>query len=288
MSKLKTAIEEKDWLTAKRLILDNPEYLEENVDLVLGMIERLDKLKTEYQMVGRGIRSEKINIIPTPWQKSKRGDSPFMNWKHDPARLFKPEDLDYLKQMVKNPREFKQRYLGEWEPIEETEEERNERIWSQYQYKRTENRQERFWMTSPLPSMNIKWKREDNKELAHEQALSVNEFKDGMKKSCRKIMTDSIRIGDRLKGFGFDQIIIDDTIPKGELQLIGEKNAVKIIGIDKGSPEGDKHCESVWEWAGVKPVITSLSFTVDKSGGKISEPKSAPKFKITNPWEDSE
>lgn len=47
MSKLKTAIEKKDWLTAKRLILDNQEFLEENVDFLLengsileGIMER--------------------------------------------------------------------------------------------------------------------------------------------------------------------------------------------------------------------------------------------------------
>ncbi len=39
MSKLKEAIEEKDWLKAKRLIIDNPEFLEENVDLILGMVK---------------------------------------------------------------------------------------------------------------------------------------------------------------------------------------------------------------------------------------------------------
>jgi hypothetical protein len=38
MSKLKEAIEKKDWLKAKRLIIDNPEYLEENVELLLDII----------------------------------------------------------------------------------------------------------------------------------------------------------------------------------------------------------------------------------------------------------
>ena len=51
MNKLQKAINEKDYLKAKRFILDNPKYLEENVDLVLGMIE-----KSSYELTNDEIK----------------------------------------------------------------------------------------------------------------------------------------------------------------------------------------------------------------------------------------
>ncbi len=48
MNKLQKALNEDNYIKAKRLIIDNPEYLEENVDLVLGKIESIKKLNDLY------------------------------------------------------------------------------------------------------------------------------------------------------------------------------------------------------------------------------------------------
>ena len=59
MNKLKKAIKEKDYLKAKRLIIDNPKYLEENVDCVLDMIKVL---------------SEPIRFVDEPLSEEKKDE----------------------------------------------------------------------------------------------------------------------------------------------------------------------------------------------------------------------
>lgn len=228
MSKLKAAIEKKDWLTAKRLILDNPKYLEENVDLVLGMIERLMPIN---DMIG--------SVDDFTWQCENFTNAPEghpLKWNHDPLKLFKKADLDYLKDKFPPPK-FEQQYMGSWEKHPEE---------------------------------------------------TVDERKDRLKKAI----------------FGCD-IIADNTIPTDSLHIIGEKNAVEITnigfdqqtkqfyGIDPASPDGDFGCElGGHKDKEGKLIVTHVALTNDVSNGYIikdeSEEKPLPKFKITNPWEDSE
>ena len=67
MNKLQQALNEKDYLKAKRLIIDNPEYLEENVDNLLGNIKYnlgiLENIPNPLETVGvlRKTRTELID-----------------------------------------------------------------------------------------------------------------------------------------------------------------------------------------------------------------------------------
>jgi hypothetical protein len=272
MSKLKTAIEQKDFLKAKRIILDNPELLEENVDLVLGMVEQLDKIKTEYQIMGRSVRYIPPGVCSSTTEDEAEMKSLEKNLEDQHAAIYGP--LDGFKS---------------------------------YQEKRST-----FY----------------NKELAHEEALKINNLQNKMKKSC------------------YANLKIDNSIPKDEMYLIGEKNTVKVKNIapplsedalivaeSENGPQfesktynsfeelhkaimGDDHPNSD-DIEELKKSIVGKPEDLDEGWigqniGEVLKPHKAPpkqswdtfkgndlvdenlnqrltpKFKITNPWEDSE
>ncbi len=358
MSKLKQAIDKKDWITAKRLIMDNPKYLEENVNLVLGMIKELDDLvpiwrkddffdlcanftnapedevlplfrkatldslkkafppPSQWVMGLDTFEKMKESIIGDPDDKngppnpicSEKHKSntcfknhPIFNWNPDPQRVFKSEDLDYARNYLMSqhkPGRYEQQCMGVWENhpedsiIEENWETAKKnmigrmrkenpgfekRIIGGYALKKGEMLDEFTKLAddaeidisnlgrwaAPTQQKASTW---HNKELAHEQAIRTNNYLKSQGTVTQSELIKSIREN----GVGFwypdkSYVIknVNDDIPE-------DKHVY--LGIDLDTTIGDK--------------AESISEKVDKRQREMFTGK--PKFKITNPWEDSE
>lgn len=362
MSKLKEAIEKKDWLTAKRLILDNPKYLEENVDLVLGMVKEYHELFTVSERVDKrqSLMFERMqkeggtvyHHVMSQFGKRNIQDS-FIDLVNSTGLL--PDDLAMVKNTPVNgvnqdgspageSKEFneciqeviaKKEYgisLASLRKMYNTPNERIDKIMiGGYALKKGQmidehtkiaddceidySRLERPWMQrltlSPLIDIRV-----HDKELAHEQAIRINDFKKGLPKpgtSILDLMHPNVQIGDEddivmlglldsLKNTFpppefetpvFDRMMlnacIDPTLPENTIRIIGEKNYVDIVNID--SPDGrtvffDNIKGEFTDREGMNWSHNSemnIGHTeVDKNGDVIA------KIKITNPREDSE
>lgn len=219
MSKLKQAIDKKDWITAKRLMMDNPKYLEENVDFVLGMIQELDELVPIWR------RKDKQIITPTPWIM---GPDTFKTFADICENYKEPsEDLDYARNYLMNqhkPGRYEQQCMGVWENHPEDELSISEKIDKRQTEMFNEMTEHPLDVKILCPDGEAKefigmYPDEIFKELAHEQAIRINEKK-----------TDN-----QLDGFW------DGELKKNGFPDVKERRIIGGYGVDMASPEGDKN-----------------------------------------------
>lgn len=264
MNKLKTALEEKDYLKAKRLIIDNPEYLEENVDFILGIVKEYNELFTISERVDKrqSLMFEIMNkeVVPVYHDLMDQLE----NYKQPPddevKPLFRKATLESLKKMFDTPNvkidNVIKKVISKSKPLPDLTPNQN---WSPSEaiLSRPRHGKSEMFNREYLGDWNEPYK---NKELAHEQAIMINEVNGG-------------------------KIIFD--YEKGEAYIVSRKPIIQVgkekIVIDKTGDSPKLKIENHWEDS---ETDKTFGVPLEEEACIIAKSGNGPKFNVikTKSW----